>query len=113
MSDYYIKAVLLEECQYSIAAENLFKNNNIMFENIKVNYNNKNDYKTNLINTFPQIYLCKNNNNGTQLLGGYDDINSFISNFKGKQYNEQLIQKFMDKYSMSKKAILRLIQLIN
>ena len=70
-------------------------------------------YKTQQINTFPQIYLCKSNNNGTQLLGGYDDLYNFISEFKGKKFNDQLINNFMSKYSWSKKATLRMIQLIN
>lgn len=112
MSDYYLKAILLEGCPYSNAANDLIKINNIPSDIITVNNINKNQFKTNLINTFPQIYLCKSNNKGTQLLGGYDDLNDFISKFKGK-YNENLIHEFMGKYSWSKKATLRMIQLIN
>ena len=113
MSDYYIKAILLDGCPYTIAANDLLNTHNITSKIINVNNVDKNQYKTHLINTFPQIYLCKNNNNGTQLLGGYDDLINFVSNFKGKKYNENLVKKFTDKYSWSKKATLRLIQLIN
>ena len=112
MSDYYLKAVLLEGCPYSIAAKDLLAVNKIPVKITNVNQTNKNQFKTNIISTFPQIYLCKYNNNGTQLLGGYDDLNDFISKFKGK-YNENLIHEFMGKYSWSKKATLRMIQLIN
>ena len=113
MSDYYIKSVLLDGCPYSIAAKDLLTTHNIYSNIINVTNYNKNEFKTNIINTFPQIYLCKTGNNGTQLLGGYDDLFSFISNFKGKKYNEQNINNFMNKYSWSKKATLRMIQLIN
>lgn len=113
MSDYYIKAVLLENCPYSIAANELLKAHGINSKILNINNNIKNEFKTNQINTFPQIYLCKNNYNGTQLLGGYNDLLNFVSEFKSKKYNENSIQNFMSKYSWSKKATLRLIQLIN
>ena len=113
MNDYYIKAVLLDGCPYSIAAKDLLATHNIHSNVINVNNKNKNEFKTNLINTFPQIYLCKTGDNGTQLLGGYDDLFDFISNFKGKKYDEQNINNFMKKYSWSKKATLRMIQHIN
>lgn len=112
MNDYYLKAILLEGCPYSIAAKDLLATNNIPVKMINIDNVNKNLFKTNVINTFPQIYLCKSNNNGTQLLGGYDDLSEFIRNFKGK-YNDKLVNDFMVKYSWSKKATLRMIQLIN
>jgi glutaredoxin len=112
MNNYYLKVILLEGCPYSIAAKDLLADNNIPVEIINVNSTNKNQFKTNTIATFPQIYLSKTGNNGTQLLGGYDDLSEFIRNFKGK-YNENLIGDFMKKHSWSKKATLRMIQLIN
>lgn len=113
MSNYYIKAILLDNCPYSINAKKILAINNIQTIIINVNNKNKNEYKTNLISTFPQIYLCKTGNNGTQLLGGYDDLSNFIFNFKGKKYNEQNVNNFINKYSWSKKATLRMIQIIN
>lgn len=113
MSDYYVKAILLDGCPYSIAAKDLLTTHNINTKIINVNTGNKNEFKTNQITTFPQIYLCKTGNKGTQLLGGYDDLSDFISNFKGKKYNELNVNNFKTKYSWSKKAILRMIQLIN
>ncbi len=112
MNNYYLKAILLEGCSYSIAAKDLLVSNNISVEIISINNSNKNQFKTNAISTFPQIYLCKTGNNGTQLLGGYDDLSEFIRNFKGK-FNDNQIANFIEKYSWSKKATLRMIQLIN
>ena len=113
MSDYYITAILLEGCKYSINAKQLLENNNINAEIINVNQNNKENYKTNEIKTFPQIYLCKYNNKGTQLLGGYTELYEFISDFKNKQLNLDKVSSFEKKNKWSRKATLRLIQLIN
>lgn len=113
MSDYYIKAILLEECSYSKKARELLEKHNIKAEIITVNHNNKEQYKTNQINTFPQIYLCKNNNKGSQLLGGYNDLADFFEKFKDKELDMNNVINFGKKYLWSKKGILRLIQLIN
>jgi glutaredoxin len=113
MSNYFLKVILLDSCSYSNAAVELLKSHNIEFDKVIVSNENKVIFKSNRINTFPQIYLCKNNNNGTQLLGGYDDLVKFVNMFKGKSYNETLLNDFMRESSWSKKATLRLIQIIN
>jgi hypothetical protein len=113
MNEYYIKVILLEGCPYSIAANNLIYTHGISGQIINVTSTNKDQFKTDIITTFPQIYLCKSNSNGTQLLGGYTDFSEFVTTFKGNRYNEEHINIFMKKYSWSKKATLRLIQLIN
>lgn len=113
MSDYYLNVVLLENCVYSKQAVELLHANNIVFNSITVDNLNKNDFKTQNISTFPQIYLRKRNNNGSQLLGGFDDLSHFMSEFKNKKYDEEKIQKFISTYGWSKKATLRLVQLIN
>lgn len=113
MSNYYIKAIILKGCPYSHKAEEMLKNNNIKSDFNYINYSDKNKYKSNLITTFPQIYLKKNNKNGNLLLGGYSDLNNFIETFKNKNYNEEAINNFMHNSKWSKKATLRLIELIN
>lgn len=113
MSNYYIKAILLENCPYSINAEQLLKIHSIPCKITWVNQNNKQVYKTDSINTFPQIYLNKINSPGNLLLGGHDDLASFITTFKAQKLNDKNINDFMTKYSWSKKATLRFIQLIN
>lgn len=74
---------------------------------------NKDIYKSEYIATFPQIYLNKYNTKGNLLLGGYDDLNNFIITFRGNKLNDRDIDIFMNKYNWSKKATLRMIQLIN
>ena len=113
MSNYYIKAIILQGCSYSNKAEKMLKDNNIKSDFNYINYIDKNKYKLNLINTFPQIYLNRNNKNGNLLLGGYTDLNNFIETFKNKKYNKEDINNFMYNSKWSKKATLRLIELIN
>lgn len=110
---YYIKAIVLENCPYSIAASELLTKLKIPNEILNINYDNKNKYKNENIDTFPQIYLVKKNSNGHLLLGGYDDLNNFIENYKSQKISDKNIELFMNKYKWSKKATLRLIQLIN
>ena len=113
MSSYYIKALLLQDCYYSDSVHKLLLKNNIPNQIIKVSVNNKELYKTSNINTFPQLYLNKYNRKDNLLLGGYDDLNEFIKMFKNVELNQNNINKFMKNYNWSKKATLRLIELIN
>ena len=113
MSNYYIKAIMLENCPYSIDADRILKTNNISHETLWVNNTNKESYVTNMIQTFPQIYLKRRNSNQHLLLGGRDDFASFISTFYLQQIKEENLKNFMQKYKWSRKATLRLIQLIN
>jgi glutaredoxin len=113
MTDYYIKAVLLENCSYSEKAYKLLKEHNIKYTHVVVTPKTKDNYKTSLITTFPQIYLCKNNALGSQLLGGCDDLSYFIDTFKKPYLDNNKITEFMNKYKWSKKGTLKLIQIIN
>lgn len=110
---YYIKAIILENCPYSNAATKIINENKINNDMIIVTNINKQIYKTDKINTFPQIYLQKYNSNGSQLLGGYDDLKYSMDIFKNKKYDESNVNIFMNKYKWSKKATLRLIELLN
>jgi glutaredoxin len=112
-SNYYLHAILLNNCPYSNSADQLLKNFKIPCQITRVDNNNKNNFKTNLISTFPQIFLKKYNNKGTLLLGGYSDLESFVNDFKSIKYDEKKVNEFMKKYGWAKKATLRLIQLIN
>lgn len=110
---YHIKAILLNNCPYSDAALEIIKNNKIKSNIININNDNKYMYKNDQIDTFPQIYLNKNNSYGNLLLGGYDDLKKFIDNFKDHKYSDDKINKFMNEYKWSKKATLRFIQLLH
>jgi glutaredoxin len=113
-SNYYLYGVILDGCPYSIGAKNFLDNyTNIEKEYIIINQTEKEKYKTEQINTFPQIYLKKKNTNGTQLIGGFDDIKNVFNLFYGK-YEKKTLEKFSKKYmSISKRSALRLIELIN
>ncbi len=113
MSNYYIKAVILDSCPYSIAAKKLIENNNINNEMIIIDSSNKENYKTELISTFPQIYLERKHRKGSLLLGGYSDLKSFFDKFKSQKLNDNNVKEFCNKYNWSKKATLRFIELIN
>jgi len=113
MNSYYINAIILNNCPYSLNAQRLLKNNNINHKIINVDNNNKNNYKTDKINTFPQIYLKHKNREGSILLGGYTELNNFINEFKNTKYNIDKINYFINKNNWNKKATLRLIELIN
>lgn len=78
-----------------------------------VNNTNKNKFKTEQIQTFPQIYLTKFNNKGNLLLGGYTELSDCINTFLKKKLNNNDIDNFINKTNWSKKSTLRLIQLIN
>jgi glutaredoxin len=108
---YYLYIITLENCPYSIAALDLLNSLNIKYKHLIVNQTNKEKYKTEEINTFPQIYLLKN---GTKLLlGGYSDLDEFINLFIKQKYNNKTILKFQQKYKLwNKKLILRLLEII-
>ena len=113
MSRYKLQLFLLEGCPYSIEALNTIKKYKIKNESIWVNQENKEKYKTDRISTFPQIYLKKERSKGSLLLGGNNDLQNFIRLFYKQKYNEKYINKFMEEKKWSKKAILRMIELIN
>ena len=107
MSSYYINAILLNGCPYSIKAKQMLQKYNIKSDLNYIDQHEKEKYKTPLINTFPQIYLKKYNNKNNLLLGGYSELYDFITRFKDTQYNEEKIQNFISKTNWSKKATLR------
>ena len=84
---------------------------NIPFEKILVNHNNKEKYKTELIDTFPQLYLI--NNKKEYLIGGYSISKEVIDSIKHND-NLNIIKKNIKKIlpHFNNKNILRLIKLI-
>lgn len=113
MSNYFLKIILLENCPYSIALDQMIKNNKIPNTSLWITYENKDKFKTNLIETFPQIYLNKINSKDSLMFGGYDDFNDFFNQFKSQKITDDKINYYMKKFNWSKKAILRLVQIIN
>ena len=111
---YYLFIVILENCPYCIYAINLLDSLKIKYNYLIVKINEKEKYKTEEINTFPQIYLKKKFTNDSLLLGGFDDLQYFIETFINQKYNEKNILIFKNKYKdWQKKPILRLLEIIN
>ena len=114
MSKYYIYAVLLNSCPYSERAYDLLQMHGIEHQVKIVSREEKEKFKLENFETYPQIFLKKENSVDSLFLGGFSDLNDIFNTFKSKKYNEQSINNFQNKYNWwSKKAILRLIQLIN
>lgn len=111
---YYIFVVTLEDCPYSLSSLELLNSYKIKYKNLNVKRVDKEKYKTNEINTFPQIYLKKTTTNDSLLLGGYTNLKEFVDTFINKLYKESNVTAFQQKYQMwTKKPILRLIEIIN
>ena len=114
-SNYYLHCIILKKCPFSEAAYSLIKSNDhIKTEYTFINYTDKEKYKTENINTFPQIYLKKINSNGSQLIGGYNEFKNLF-NFFYNNYNNKLLEEFKKNNNIkwSNKTLLRLIELIN
>ena len=115
---YYFKLVSLEGCPYSKAGEELFSNNKIKHELIKVQHKEKIKFKSDNINTFPQIYLKKKYSKGSLLVGGYDDIKEYYDLVNSSNDPiDKIIKKFkglLDKKieNISDKSVLRIAQLL-
>lgn len=114
MRDYYLYAIVLEGCGYSNAAKELLQNNKNA-EIFPITQDVKEKYKTNLIQTFPQIYLKRRNSKGSLLIGGYSDILNLYTLFRGKYLKED-VNKHLNEQTgtkINKKTLLRIIELIN
>lgn len=117
-SDYYLYCVILKDCGYSEAAHNLLKTYpKIKKEFTFVERTNMEKYKTDKINTFPQIYLKRYNTNGTHLIGGYSEFKNIIDTFSTDMdkdtYTKKINKYISDNKGWSRKTLLRVIELIN
>ena len=82
-SDYYLYSVILKDCPYSEAAHKLLDSyKNIKKEFTFITRSEMDNYKTDLITTFPQIYLKKYNNSSVKLIGGYTEFKNIVNNFE-------------------------------
>lgn len=115
MNNYYFNAIILENCPFSNSAKELLKKyKNITTKFTSITSQNKENYKTENIATFPQIYLKKQNHKGSLLLGGYSELQNVFNIFYKTNFTENNIKFFIannDKWS--NKALTRLIELIN
>lgn len=99
-----IKSIVLKNCPYSNALIETFKKLNISSKFIKVTQDNKNKYKTDKINTFPQVYI------DNYLIGGYDDTIFLIDIINNNTDMDLIKKQIIKKYpTINYKKLLRLI----
>jgi glutaredoxin len=105
-----LKAIILEDCPYSMALVELLENNEIQFRKIIIKRVDKEKYKTPEISTFPQLYL------DNDLIGGYDTSKAIfdkINNDTQSVDDLDTLKKELNIYlnKFTNKKILRLIKL--
>lgn len=107
-----LKLISLDGCPYSMAAESLLKDLDMKFNLVKVYQENKDEYKTKKINTFPQVYY------NDLLLGGYTDLKELHDTLSSLENLDEMIKYLNTKYrnnisrkNISRKNKLRIIKL--
>jgi hypothetical protein len=113
MDKYFIKAILLEDCPWSISANKLLGDLSIPCTIHWITQTNKVQYKNEQIDTFPQIYFKKYGSHGNLLIGGYQDLSELVNDFFKQKFDNNKVNAWMSKLTWTKKTILRLIQVIN
>lgn len=94
-NDYYLYGIILEGCPYSMAAKELLEENIKNHKIFIVTHNNKNDYKNECIDTFPQIYLKKYNSEFNELVGGYEDLKKIYDVVKNGNSSKTIKKKVL------------------
>jgi glutaredoxin len=108
-----LKVISLNECPYSMAAEDLI-NSIDNTEDLKININiihvpreEKDKYTQGEMKTFPQIYFNE------KLIGGYDDLNEIYLSTKGDKL-DNIIELIQRKTKLTERRdMLRLIKFLN
>jgi hypothetical protein len=102
-----LESIILKGCPYSEALVSLLKAHHIKHNMIKVDTNTKNKYKTDIIDTFPQLYIIIR---GRKLLiGGYNDVKNIINIINEYRHNLPEIKKHINLPNFKDKDLLRLI----
>ena len=106
---YLLKSIILKNCPYSIALKELLNNLHISSKYINVTQETKYKYKTNIIDTFPQVYIINNNTN--ILLGGYSNAKEIIEiiNLRDLDIIKSKLKKLYPQFD--NKIILRIIEI--
>lgn len=104
---YYLYIILRENCPYSKNLVELLKKYNIDYESITVSIEEKEKYKTDLISTFPQVYLKSLSNNDSILIGGFDIMSELINNLHSNEKFNILTKNMSNKTKLKLKLILK------
>jgi glutaredoxin-related protein len=110
---YYFYIILRVDCPYSKNLVKILKENKIHFESITVNMEEKEKYKTDLINTFPQVYLKSLSTNDSVLIGGHDTVKELIENTQNDKKFNELTKNLSNKIKLKLKLILTGHKIIN
>lgn len=103
-----MKIISLNNCVWSMASEEYFKHIKNK-EIIRVSEEEKEEYKNEKIQTFPQIYLYNENTN--LLLGGFEDSKEIYDNITSTKNVDDMINTLNKKYSENtRKQNLRIIE---
>lgn len=113
---YYLEIFSLDGCPYSKAANDLLLKHKINLNLINISYENRDKFKNEKINTFPQIFLKKRNRSSGLLVGGFDELNEATFIIENNLSNDELsdtknLLKNVFVEDFSDRAILRFIQL--
>lgn len=94
-NNYYLYGIILDGCPYSMAAKELLEENIKRHEIFMVSHSNKEDYKNECIETFPQIYLKKYNSDFSELIGGYDEFRKIYDTVKHAKSSKTIKSKVL------------------
>ena len=98
----------LENCFYSMSANNLLDQENINYNLQSVNNKNKNKFKEkNNMKTFPQIFL--QNKDINIKIGGYSDLNYIIDLIKNNNNFDEVKNNLLEKFNLTSKEVLLII----
>ena len=98
----------LENCFYSMSANNLLDQENINYNLQSVNNKNKNKFKEkNNMKTFPQIFL--QNKDINIKIGGYSDLNYIIDLIKNNNNFDEVKNNLLEKFNLTLKEVLLII----
>lgn len=113
---YKLKVYSLVGCPFSMNAESLLNKNNIEFELIKVEHDEKDHWKqTNKMNTFPQIFL--ETKNESVKIGGFSELQNLDRVINDKTDFDSMLKEVKSYLSFEdsaneKKNILRVISIL-
>lgn len=112
MKKYSLKTIILEDCPWSKALNELLKIKKIKSKIIIVNSTTKAKYKTDIIDTFPQLYLVDKDD---YLIGGYTETKRLLDIINENKPNIDIIKsKFKENLSnFNDKMILKLMILLS
>ena len=112
MKNYSLKTIILKDCSWSKALDELLKIKKIKYKMIIVDDNTKHKYKTDIIDTFPQFYLVDMEEH---LIGGYDTTKRLLDIINENKPNIDIIKSKFKEYlpHFNDKLILKLMILLS